>query len=76
MSKTKEPTAVPTRTSIGARMRAAREGAGLSQVALGERLGLPQSKISAYERGAWMPRLDLAWRWAQACGCAVDALAG
>ncbi|MDE2473151.1 MAG: helix-turn-helix transcriptional regulator, partial [Bradyrhizobium sp.] len=60
----------------GARMRAAREGAGLSQVTLGERLGLPQSKVSSYERGEWMPRLDLAWRWSQACGCSVDALAG
>lgn len=74
--KSKEAPSSPTRASIGARLRAAREAAGLSQVALGERLGLAQSKISAYERGAWMPRLDLAWRWAQACGCSVDALAG
>ena len=74
--KAKEAPPVPTRASIGARMRAAREAAGLSQVALGEKLRLPQSKISAYELGKWMPRLDLAWRWAQACGCSVDALVG
>jgi transcriptional regulator with XRE-family HTH domain len=37
--------------ALGARLRAARDAKGLSQIALGEALGLAQATISAYERG-------------------------
>ena len=41
----------------GARLRAARERAGLTQQALGQLVGgVSQQSISAYEAGVWTPR--------------------
>lgn len=74
MAKTKE--SAPTAASIAARLRAAREAAPLTQVALADKLGVHQSLVSAYERGERTPGAVLLWRWAQACGCSIDELVG
>jgi len=71
-----KPPAPPTKSSIGARMRAAREAAGLTQVELAARLGVRQAQVSLYESGAREPGAVLLWRWAQAIGCDVGALVG
>ncbi len=38
-----------------AAIRAIRSAAGLSQAALAERIGAPQSSVSAWESGRWLP---------------------
>lgn len=43
---------------IGETIRAARLDAGLSQVALAERIGVEQPLISDYERGVRRPSID------------------
>lgn len=76
MPKPKESPSAPTRASIGLRLRAARETAGLTQVQLAARLGIAQHNVSLYECGNRMPRVDFVWKWAQACEREVGALVG
>ncbi|MHC5259922.1 helix-turn-helix domain-containing protein [Streptomyces sp. UC4497] len=52
------------RTALGARLRELR--AGVSQRALAERLGWPQSKVSKLESGRQTPTLEDLTAWAQA----------
>jgi transcriptional regulator with XRE-family HTH domain len=47
----------PEPLPLGARIRAARQAAGLTQQELADQAGLPQSRISAFERGAREPLL-------------------
>ena len=54
--------------NAAAALRKARERAGLTQVQLGERAGLPQSVVSAYERGRREPTLGSLARLVAAAG--------
>lgn len=54
-------------------LRAARKGAGLSQVQLAERAGVPQSNISRFEQGK-QPFVDDAVRLARALDTTVESL--
>lgn len=53
-------------------MRAARSRAGLSQANLGKRAGVPQSVVSAYERGKREPSLATLRHLVQAAGFGLD----
>lgn len=50
----------------------ARRRARLSQRALAERLGVPQSTVARWERGRAAPSLDTVVRAVRACGFDVD----
>jgi len=66
-----------TRTSgelLGERVRELRQKRGLTQVDLGERLGLPQSRVSEIEKGSRVPNLETILRLALALGCKVSVL--
>lgn len=56
----------------GRTVRAARLRAGLTQRALGERLGTTQSAIARWESGAESPRLTTLAALLRACGVEVD----
>jgi DNA-binding XRE family transcriptional regulator len=60
--------------TLGARLRRAREEAGLTQPALGERAGLDQAVISRLERGKVRPRIDTLRRLAEGLGLSVSEL--
>lgn len=53
------------------KLRRLRESQGLTQSALGERLGLAQSGVARFERGAPIPSWDLIIRVAEALGVGV-----
>jgi transcriptional regulator with XRE-family HTH domain len=53
-------------------LRYARRKAGLTQVELGERAGVPQSVVARIEAGRSMPRFDTLDRLLNACGYALD----
>lgn len=53
---------------FGAKLRAAREKAGLTQEALADLCGLHRTVISPLERGEHMPRLDTLLRLSGALG--------
>jgi transcriptional regulator with XRE-family HTH domain len=57
-----------TESTPGARLRAARLGAGLTQVQLADRLGVCQSRITDVERGRHAPSLNWLLRAAAALG--------
>jgi len=50
-------------------LRDERERAGLTQAALGERLGVTQQAVARAERWEANPTVALLRRWAEACGC-------
>src|ERR671933_309635 len=52
----------------GALLREARRRAGLSQAALGRRVGRPQTQIARWERGAVLPSLETLREIVRACG--------
>lgn len=54
--------------TIGQAIRATYEAAGLSQVALAERLGFDQPRISRYVRDVDRPGLDILVAIDEACG--------
>ena len=54
--------------TVGRLMRQARLDAGLTQVALAQRLGTTQSVVSRWERGADEPRLSTLARVVRVCG--------
>ena len=56
------------------RLRALREDAGLSQKALGERVGVSRQAINALETGKHSPSLDLAFRLAGVFGLPVEGV--
>ena len=61
---------------LGARLRELRLGRGLSQQALADRVGMPQTHISAIEVGARLPNLTTILRLAIAIDCRVVDLVG
>src|SRR4051812_23089603 len=52
-------------------LREARRRAGLSQAALGRRVGRPQTQIARWERGAVLPSLETLRELVRACGLDV-----
>lgn len=68
-----------TRTAgelLGERVRELRQKRGLTQVDLGERLSLPQSRVSEIEKGSRVPNLETILRLALALDCKVSVLMG
>jgi len=61
---------------FGARLREVRLKRGLSQIALAERVGIPQPHVSAMESGAKFPNLLTVLRLAVALECKVMQLVG
>ena len=59
---------------IGFRIRAARREQGLSQAALGARIGVGQAVISNLERGVHTPRMDTLKRVARGLGISLPEL--
>ena len=59
---------------FGARLRELRQKRGLSQEALAERMGIPQTHVSAMERGVKFPNLLTVLRLAVALECKVTEL--
>jgi molybdate-binding protein/DNA-binding XRE family transcriptional regulator len=58
------------------RLRLARLGRGLSQVALADQAGVTRQTISGIEAGRWSPSLDVALAIAAALGSSVEELFG
>lgn len=56
------------------KIRQLREKAGLSQKALAHKAKISQGKVSEYESGKSIPRLDSARRIADALGVSIDEL--
>lgn len=59
---------------LGARIRELRLKRGLSQQALADRVGIPQTHVSAIEVGAKFPNLMTVLRFALALECKVTDL--
>ncbi len=59
---------------FGTRLRELRQKRGLTQVALAEVTGFPQSHISQMERGEKLPQLATLMRLAVALECKLTAL--
>lgn len=55
-------------------LRQARRRAGLTQRALAELAGVPQSQIAKIESGAVVPRVDTLDRLLEACGEGLESL--
>ncbi len=55
-------------------LRQARRRAGLTQRELGDRAGVPQSRIAKIESGAVVPRVDTFDRLLEACGEGLESL--
>jgi len=60
--------------SLGDRLRAGRESAGLTQSQLADRAGLTQEMISNLERGKHQPRFETLEKYAKGLGLSVAAL--
>jgi len=58
--------------SIGQRIKAAREQAGITQVELGEKIGVSGVAIMRYEKGTRQPRLEQLQAIAAALGVSVN----
>jgi transcriptional regulator with XRE-family HTH domain len=58
------------------RFKRLREAAGITQLALAERAGLPLGTVRNWEQGLRIPRFDHAIRVADALGISLDELAG
>jgi len=64
-------------TIIGSRIRAARKARGLTQIELGEVVGIAQPQVSALERGATRnPKADTLRALAEALDVSADYLLG
>lgn len=61
---------------LGARIREIRTKRGMSQQALAERVGIPQTHVSAMELGIQFPNLLTVLRLAVALECKVVELVG
>ncbi len=61
-------------STLGSRLRALREGAGLTQVELSDRIGISQRHISAMELGTALPSLAVADAMASALDVSLDEL--
>ena len=65
-----------TGTTFGARLRCARELAGITQAELAEAVGVHRVGLNRYENDKATPSVDLAWKLADAVGVALDDLRG
>lgn len=63
-----------SRASVGTRVRARREAAGMTQTDVAEQSGLDQALISKLEGGKHEPRFDTLARYAEALGLTVSEL--
>jgi transcriptional regulator with XRE-family HTH domain len=63
-----------TPTEFGKKLAALREEAGLTQAALGERIGVSQSLVTYYERRGGNPTLEFISKAAAVLGVAPEAL--
>jgi transcriptional regulator with XRE-family HTH domain len=61
---------------IGAKLAEVRIACGLTQVELAKRLGIPQPRLSAYERGQLRLYGEILFRIAQTLGVSADQLLG
>ena len=59
---------------FGKRLRHLREKSGLTQGAVADAMGVPQTHVSAMERGLMLPNLLTVIRLAAALDCKVSAL--
>jgi transcriptional regulator with XRE-family HTH domain len=59
---------------FGKRLRELRDKSGLTQGAVAEAMGVPQTHVSAMERGLMLPNLLTVIRLAVALDCKVSAL--
>jgi DNA-binding XRE family transcriptional regulator len=62
-----------------ARHRAPREDGkapGMTQQEVAVALGVPQSYISSWERGRWMPSIEYLWKLSEVYQCSMDDLVG
>jgi transcriptional regulator with XRE-family HTH domain len=59
---------------FGQRLRELREKNGLTQGSVADAMGVPQTHVSAIERGLMLPNLLTVIRLAMALGCKVSAL--
>ena len=59
---------------MGAHLAQLREAAGLTQKQIAEKLGVPLSNITFWERSEKPPRADMLSKMAEALGVSVDAL--
>lgn len=64
------------RVYVGAQIRAQRELTGMTQHMLAMTLCVPQSYISAWERGVWLPNVLQLWRICDVLGCSMNDLVG
>lgn len=55
-------------------LRTRREAAGLTQKALGEKVGVSRQAINALETGKHSPSLELAYRLSAVFDCQVESL--
>lgn len=62
-------------SAIARVLRSMREAAGLSQCELANALGLSQAAVKRNERGHKVPRVELCWAWALACGRTLESFA-
>lgn len=62
--------------TFGARLRCARELAGLTQAALADAISIHRIDVSRYENDKVMPSLEVAWQLADALGVVLDDLRG
>ena len=67
-------TPTPDRAALGARLRAAREAAGLTQREVQRRAGIEQATVSRMENGSQEPSSLELWRLAVLYGVSVAAL--
>jgi transcriptional regulator with XRE-family HTH domain len=66
---------LPAKTTIGSRIRAVREKAGLTQAEFGRRLGgVAWMQISRYERGRALPKVETLIRMRLEFGTSLDRL--
>lgn len=63
-------------TSEGARLRRAREAAGLSQAELAARAGVSRQLVGAAEAGRHLPRVDAALALARVLGAGIEGIFG
>lgn len=65
-----------TKTGLGRALRKIRKSAGLSQIALGETIGLTSAGMSKIESGTRDPSLRVLTAWLDACHCELHLVPG
>jgi len=73
MSSPKAKKSLTPAHGVGAKLQALRQGAGLSQEDLAERIGAKKQKVSNWERGRFTPSFEKAVLLARALGCSLDS---